>query len=48
MKQISNSDWALVEKILGFVAGLPRTSDVKFENIRRHCNKMIKKYERKK
>lgn len=45
MKEISNSDWAIVKKILSFVAELPRTPDKKIENIRRNAKKIIRKHE---
>lgn len=48
MKEISNSDWAMVKKILGFVAELPRTPDKKIENIRRIAKTLIKKHEHRK
>ena len=48
MKEISNSDWALVKKILSFVTDLPRTPDKRIENIRRIAKIIIRKHEREK
>lgn len=48
MKEISNSDWALVKKILSFVTDLPRTPDKRIENIRRIAKTLIKKHEHRK